>query len=221
MRKVTFSFQVIIDALPILLNGALFTLKISVISLVIAFFIGLITGLMSISNKIWLRGAAGFYVDLIRGTPLLIQIFFIYLALPMILDVKIPAETAGIIAISLNAGAYISEIFRAGIVSISKGQSEAARSLGLSGYLTLRLVILPQAIRRMIPAFVNQFIVSIKDTSLLSVIGIRELTQNGEIIISANFRFVEIWATVGLIYFIIIYILTRLSRMIERRLASK
>jgi glutamine transport system permease protein len=217
----TFSVEAIQAALPILAKGAAITLRIAVISLLIAFVIGLLTGLMSISSKKMVRFIAELYVDVIRGTPLLVQIFFVYLAIPVILDIRIPAETAGVIAVSLNAGAYISEIFRGGIISISKGQSEAARSLGLSSYLTMRLVILPQAIRRMIPAFVNQFIVSLKDTSLLSVIGIRELTQTGEIIISTNFKVFEIWTTVAVFYFIIIYILSRLSRMLERRLASK
>lgn len=215
------SLDYIVEALPILAKGAQLTLKISVISLFIAFGIGLITGLMGTASSIWVRGINTIYVDIIRGTPLLVQIFFIYFALPAFLDIRISAETAGIIAISLNAGAYISEVVRAGIISIDKGQKEAARSLGLSGYLTMRLVILPQALRRMIPAFVNQFIISIKDTSLLSVIGLRELTQSGEIIIAANFRTIEIWSTVGFLYFIIIYILSRLARMLERRMELK
>nr|WP_255570423.1 amino acid ABC transporter permease [Cohnella sp. CFH 77786] len=203
--------------MPLLWQGVLITLKIAVVSLLIAFVIGLIAGLMSTSRSRILRGAATVYVDIIRGTPLLVQIFFIYFGLPVFLDIRISAEIAGIAAVSLNAGAYIAEVFRAGIVSIDKGQVEAARSLGLSGWKTMRLVVLPQAIRRMIPAFVNQFIVSIKDTSLLSVIGIQELTQSGEIIISTNFRSFEIWGTVGIFYFVIIYLLTRLSRLIERR----
>ncbi|MFD0696509.1 amino acid ABC transporter permease [Paenibacillus sp. GCM10027628] len=217
----TSSLQVILDAIPTLAQGSLITLKIVVISLIIAFIIGLIAGLMSTSlNKI-VRGIATAYVDLIRGTPLLVQVFFIYFGLPVFLDIRISAETAGILAISLNAGAYIAEIFRAGILSISKGQTEASRSLGLNRFQTMRLVVLPQAIRRMLPAFVNQFIVSIKDTSLLSVIGIKELTQSGEIIISSNFRAFEIWGVVGIFYFIIIYALSRLSRMLERRYALK
>lgn len=216
-----FSWQVIGDALPILLQGTLITLKIVVISLIFAFIIGLISGLMSVSTNKVLRFISSVYVDLIRGTPLLVQVFFIYFGLPVFLDMRIPAETAGIIAISLNAGAYISEIFRAGIVSISKGQSEAARSLGLNKFQTMRLVILPQATRRMVPAFVNQLIVTIKDTSLLSAIGITELTQSGEIIISTNFRAFEIWGTVGVFYLIIIYILSRISRVLERRYAAR
>ncbi|MEK3786949.1 MULTISPECIES: amino acid ABC transporter permease [Paenibacillus] len=216
-----FSWQVIGDALPILLQGTLITLKIVVISLIFAFIIGLISGLMSVSTNKVLRFISSVYVDLIRGTPLLVQVFFIYFGLPVFLDMRIPAETAGIIAISLNAGAYISEIFRAGIVSISKGQSEAARSLGLNKFQTMRLVILPQATRRMVPAFVNQLIVTIKDTSLLSAIGITELTQSGEIIISTNFRAFEIWGTVGVFYLIIIYILSRISRVLERRYVAR
>ncbi|WP_426450309.1 amino acid ABC transporter permease [Paenibacillus sp. S-38] len=215
------SWQVILDAVPVLLEGTLITLKLVTISLAIAFVIGLISGLMSTSSNKLLRMPALFYVDLIRGTPLLVQVFFIYLGLPVFLDIRIPAEAAGIAAISLNAGAYISEIFRGGIDSIHRGQMEAARSLGMSKFLTMRLVILPQAIRRMTPAFVNQVIVSIKDTSLLSVIGIRELTQSGEIIIAENFRAFEIWGVVAIFYFIIIYALSWLARRLERRFAVK
>lgn len=203
-----------------LLQGVLITMKLAVISLSIAFVIGLIAGLMNTSNSRILRGAATFYVDIIRGTPLLVQIFFIYLGLPLFLDIRISAEIGGIAALSLNAGAYIAEVVRGGINSIDKGQVEASRSLGLSRFMTMRLVVLPQALRRMIPAFVNQFIISLKDTSLLSVIGIRELTQNGEIIISSNFRAFEIWGIVGVLYFVLIYIITRLFRLLERRLSS-
>lgn len=215
------SLQVIIDALPLLLEGTVVTLKLVVISLIIAMVIGLISGLMSTSLNRLLRMVATLYVDIIRGTPLLVQVYFIYFGLPVFLDMRIPAMTAGIIAISLNAGAYISEIFRAGINSISNGQHEAARSLGLTRFQTMRLVVLPQATRRMIPTFVNQFIITIKDTSLLSAIGIAELTQSGEIIISSNFRAFEIWGVVGIFYLIIIVLLSRASRFIERRYAIR
>lgn len=128
------------------------------------------------------------------------------------------AFTAGIIAISINAGAYLVEIFRAGINSIDKGQMEAGRTLGFSYGETMRIIILPQAVRRMIPAFVNQFIVSIKDTSLLSVIGIAELTMSGQSIYAMNFRAFEILGMVGILYFVLIYALTLFSRWLERRL---
>ncbi|KAA8784013.1 amino acid ABC transporter permease [Paenibacillus amylolyticus] len=215
------SWQVILDALPLLLEGTVVTLKIVVISLIFAMVIGLVSGLMSTSLNRLLRLVASLYVDIIRGTPLLVQVYFIYFGLPVFLDMRIPAMTAGIIAVSLNAGAYISEIFRAGIESIGKGQHEAARSLGLSRFKTMWLVILPQATRRMIPTFVNQSIITIKDTSLLSAIGIAELTQTGEIIISSNFRAFEIWGVVGIFYLIIIVLLSRASRFIERRYAIR
>ncbi|BAH46776.1 MULTISPECIES: amino acid ABC transporter permease [Brevibacillus] len=214
------SWDVIVDALPVLAQGSVVTLKITVISLFFALLIGLLFGLMSTSRSKLLRGIATAYVDFLRGTPLLVQIFFIYFGLPPVLDIKIPETTAGILALSLNAGAYLAEIFRGGILSIDKGQMEAARSLGLSHGKAMRLVILPQAVRRMIPAFVNQFIVTLKDTSLLTVIGIRELMNSGEIIISSNFRSFEIWAVVAVFYFLMIYILSLLSRSLERRFAK-
>ncbi|MFA4133777.1 MULTISPECIES: amino acid ABC transporter permease [unclassified Brevibacillus] len=214
------SWDVIADALPVLAQGSVVTLKITVISLFFALLIGLLFGLMSTSRSKLLRGIATAYVDFLRGTPLLVQIFFIYFGLPPVLDIKIPETTAGILALSLNAGAYLAEIFRGGILSIDKGQMEAARSLGLSHGKAMRLVILPQAVRRMIPAFVNQFIVTLKDTSLLTVIGIRELMNSGEIIISSNFRSFEIWAVVAVFYFLMIYILSLVSRSLERRFAK-
>ncbi|ASJ56453.1 MULTISPECIES: amino acid ABC transporter permease [Brevibacillus] len=214
------SWDVIVDALPVLAQGSVVTLKITIISLFFALLIGLLFGLMSTSRSKILRGIATAYVDFLRGTPLLVQIFFIYFGLPPVLDIKIPETTAGILALSLNAGAYLAEIFRGGILSIDKGQMEAARSLGLTHGKAMRLVILPQAVRRMIPAFVNQFIVTLKDTSLLTVIGIRELMNSGEIIISSNFRSFEIWAVVAVFYFLMIYILSLLSRSLERRFAK-
>jgi len=209
-----------VDAVPVLFQGTIVTLKITVISLIIALVIGLFIGLMSISRNKLLHGIGVFYVDFIRGTPLLVQIMIIYFGIPSLLGIKMDEMVAGIAAISLNAGAYMAEIFRAGILSVDRGQMEAARSLGLTHTQAMRLVILPQAVRRMIPAFVNQAIVSLKDTSLLTIIGIRELTNSGEIIISANYRFFEIWAVVAVFYFIMIHALTLYSRHLERRLAT-
>ncbi|GIM46396.1 hypothetical protein DNHGIG_19450 [Collibacillus ludicampi] len=214
------TWGIIKDALPYLLDGAILTLQITVISLLIALLIGLFFGMLRISNNRILRFIAAVYVNLIRGTPLLIQILFIYIGLPAALDFKLPPFAAGVIAISINAGAYLVEIFRAGIESIDKGQMEAGRSLGFTYGQTMRLIILPQAVRRMIPAFVNQFIISLKDTSLLSVIGLAELTMQGQSIYSVNFRAFQILSAVGLIYFIIIYALTLVSHWLERRLST-
>lgn len=212
------NIQLIKESLPSLLSGLAVTLKVACISLIIATILGLFIGLMSISTSRLLKIISTIYVDIIRGTPLIVQAFFIYFGLPSALNFKMTAMTAGIITISANAGAYMVEIFRAGILSIDKGQMEAAQSLGLSYGKAMQKVILPQAVRRMIPAFINQFIISLKDTSLLSVIGIKELTQSGEIIIASNFKAFQIWSVVGIFYFIIITIFSYASRYIERRL---
>lgn len=213
-------WDVIVAALPALVQGALVTLEIAVISLPIAFLVGLLIALMSTSKLGFMRGISLSYVDFIRGTPLLVQIMIIYFGIPGALDFKVNPMVAAVVAISVNASAYMAEIFRAGIQSIDKGQMEAARSLGLTKWQSMRLVILPQAIRRMIPAFVNQLIVSIKDTSLLTVIGIRELMNSGEIIISTNYRVFEIWLLVAIFYFIMIQPLNLYSRKLERRMAK-
>lgn len=206
------------ESLPSLLSGLVVTLKVAFISLCIAMIIGLVFGLLAISTSKILKAIATIYVDIIRGTPLIVQAFFIYFGVPSALDIKMQAITAGIVTISVNAGAYLVEIFRAGIMSIDKGQMEAARSLGLSYRQAMQKVILPQAVRRMIPAFINQFIISLKDTSLLSVIGIRELTQSGEIIIASTYKAFETWTMIGLFYFVLITLFSYLSRYLERRL---
>lgn len=213
------TWEIIRDSLPTLLQGLMVTLQLTSISLVLATCIGLIMGLFRISQNKLLSLLAVGYVYLIRGTPLLVQILFIYYGIPKVFDIRLAAFTAGVIAVSLNAGAYLVEIFRAGIESIERGQMEAGRSLGFTYGQTMRLIILPQAVRRMIPAFVNQFIISLKDTSLLSVIGIAELTMQGQSIYAMNFRAFEILTAVGAIYLIVISCLTLLSAWLERRLS--
>lgn len=206
------------DSYPSLLSGILVTLRVTFISLILASIFGLTFGLMAIGTSKVLKAISSIYVDIIRGTPLIVQAFFIYFGLPSAFNFKMQAITAGIITITINAGAYLVEIFRAGILAVDIGQLEAARSLGLSYGQAMIKVILPQAISKMIPAIINQFIISLKDTSLLSVIGIRELTQSGEIIIASNYKAFEIWAFVGILYLILITILSYISRYIEMRL---
>lgn len=213
------TWKIIEQALPVLAMGLIETIRIATLALIVAMFIGLFVGLFRISRNKILNFIASFYVYLIRGTPLLVQILFIYFGLPTALGIKLSPFSAGVIAISINAGAYLVEIFRAGIEAIDKGQMEAGRSLGFNYSQTMRLIILPQAIKVMIPAFMNQFIVSIKDTSLLSVIGIAELTMQGQSIYASNFRAFEILSVVAIFYLILISILTVLSTYLERRQA--
>lgn len=211
--------QLFKESFPSLIIGLGVTIEITLIALVIALFLGLTFGMMAISNNVVLNTVSRIYVDIIRGTPLIVQAFFIYFGLPNVLDnFKIDAFAAGVIAISVNAGAYMVEIFRGGILAVDKGQMEAARSLGLSYGKAMLKIVLPQAVRKMVPAFINQFIISLKDTSILTVIGIRELTQSGEIIIANNYKAFETWAMVGIMYFVIITILSYAARGLERRL---
>jgi polar amino acid transport system permease protein/polar amino acid transport system substrate-binding protein len=211
--------QLFKDSFPSLISGLGVTIEITLIALIIALFLGLAFGLMAISNNVILKTVSRIYVDIIRGTPLIVQAFFIYFGLPNVVDnFKIDAFAAGIVAISVNAGAYMVEIFRGGILAVDKGQMEAARSLGLSYGKAMLKIVLPQAVRKMVPAFINQFIISLKDTSILTVIGIRELTQSGEIIIANNYKAFETWAMVGIMYFVIITVLSYAARGLERRL---
>lgn len=205
---------------PVLLEGLLMTLKLTLISLVFASIIGIIFGLMSVSKLKVLKIISTFYVDIIRGTPLLVQVFFVYFGLPAAFDnFRMDAFYAAVITLSLNAGAYMAEIVRGGIQSVDSGQMEAARSLGLNYRISMQKVILPQAIRTMTPSIINQFIITLKDTSIISVIGIRELTQNGKIIIANNMEALRMWAIVAVIYLIVITILSRISKYIERRIS--
>ncbi len=204
--------------MPMLLEGLKVTLYIFVIAIILGFLIGLIVALLRLAPIKVLNWIAKAYVDAIRGTPFIVQLFFIYFGVNSLNFISLNSTTAGIITVAINAGAYFAEIIRAGIQSIDKGQTEAARSIGFTASQTMRYVILPQAFRRMLPTITNQSIISLKDTSLLSVIGIADLTQQGQIQASATFEAFKIWLVVGVIYFIVIYLLTVLANFVERRI---
>lgn len=205
------------DFFPVLLKGLGVTLELTAAGLVIASLIGILCGLINVSKKKLPRFIANTYINIIRGTPFLVQAYIIYFGIPIALNLRMGEMTAGILALSLNAGAYMAEIVRAGIESVDRGQMEAARSLGLPYMKAMRKVVLPQALRTMMPSIINQFIITLKDTSILSVMGIRELTLNGKIIIGNNMESMRIWFLVALFYFIVIMALTRISKYMERR----
>lgn len=207
----------IMTALPYLMKGLQVTLYIFVIAIILGFLIGLLSALLRLAPIKFLNWISRVFVDAIRGTPFLVQLFFIYFGLNSLPGISFNSTTAGIITVAINAGAYFSEIIRAGIQSIDKGQTEAARSIGLSASQAMRFIVLPQAFRRMLPTITNQSIISLKDTSLLSIIGIADLTQQGEIQASATFEAFKIWLIVGVIYFIVIYLLSLLGNFLERR----
>ena len=213
----SFNLQLIWDSLPLLLAGALVTIEITALAVGIGFFIGLCVGIARLSNIKPLKYLAIIYADTIRGTPLLVQIFLIYFALPLLIHRQINPFAAAVIACSINSGAYVSEIFRAGIQGIDAGQMEAARSLGLTWWQSMRLIILPQAFSKILPPLGNEFISMLKDTSLVSVIGFEELTRRGQLIIAKTYGSFEIWTTVAIIYLIMTVSITQLVAFLERR----
>ena len=164
-----------------------------------------------------LRKLATVYVDCIRGTPLLVQIFIVYFALPVVVGFRIDKFAAAVMACSINSGAYVAEICRAGIQSIDKGQMEAGRSLGLTWWETMRFIILPQAFKRIIPPLGNEFIAMLKDSSLVSVIGFEELTRKGQLIIARTYASLEIWLCVALMYLVMVLLVARGVAYLEKR----
>lgn len=210
-----FSWQAAMDSLPFLASGVPITLLISFSGIIIGFLASVIIGLMSLSRYRWIKWPAVGYIEIFRGTPILVQVLFIFYGLPQLLGNPINALAAGIIAIAVNAAAYFAEIVRGGVQSVDKGQSEAGLASGLSSTQTFLHIIWPQALRRMIPALGNQCIVSIKDTSLFSVIGVAELVHQGQIFIATTFNALEVYLMVALLYLMITLTLSLLLRWLE------
>lgn len=212
-----FSFELIANSLPLLLTGAAVTVEITALSITLGIIIGLFAGVARISSFKLVRIAAAVYVDFFRGTPLLVQIFIIYFALPVITGQRIDPFIAAIMGCGINSGAYVAEIFRAGIESIDKGQMEAGRSLGMTWLQTMGYIIVPQAFRRVIPPLGNEFIALLKDSSLVSVIGFEELTRRGQLIIARTYGALEIWISVAVIYLVMTLTISRLVAYLEKR----
>lgn len=207
-----------VQSFPRFISGLGVTLQITVISLVLAMVLGFVSCFLCISKWKALNFIGNAYIWAIRGTPILVQAFFIYFGLPQLLNAPMPAMTAGIITCTLNAGAYLSEIFRSGISAVDKGQMEAARSLGMPYANSMAKVILPQAVRVVIPSVINQCIITLKDTSILSAIGLVELTQTGSNIVARNMESFKTWTIVALFYLVIISILAAIGKRLERSL---
>ena len=213
----------LINNLPTFMQALLLTLELAAVSILLATVLGVIFGLFTVSNFRPLQALSVIYIDMIRGTPLLVQTFIIYYGLAQTLrpigfswaEIGGPF-TAGCVALSLNAGAYMAEIIRGGIEAVDRGQMEAARSLGLSYATTMRKVVLPQAFTMMLPSMINQFIITLKDTSILSTIGFPELTNVGKTIAGNTFKVLESWAIVAVMYLIVITLLSKVAKRIER-----
>ena len=212
-----FDMNLVVNSFPLLLIGAGVTIQITVLSTAIGFVIGLVVGVARISHLRPLRLLAEVYVEFFRGTPLLVQIFLFYFALPVITGQRIDPFIAAISACGINSGAYVAEIFRAGIQSVDEGQMEAGRSLGMTWLQTMRYIIVPQACKRVIPPLGNEFIAMLKDSSLVSVIGFEELTRRGQLIIAKTYGSFEIWMSIAVIYLVMTLTISRFVAYLERR----
>ena len=213
--------DLMINSLPLLIAGAGITIQITAISVGLGLIIGMFVGIARISNVKLLRWLAAIYIDFLRGTPLLVQIFLIYFALPVLLGQRVDPFIAAITACGINSGAYIAEIFRAGIQAIDEGQMEAGRSLGMTWVQTMCYIIVPQAFKNIVPPLGNEFIALLKDSSLVSVIGFEELTRRGQLIIARTYGSLEIWISVAIIYLVMTLTISRLVAYLEKRLDTK
>ncbi|HEY6432326.1 MAG TPA: amino acid ABC transporter permease [Acetobacteraceae bacterium] len=208
----------VVQWLPFLLGGALRTLEVVVMALVLGIVCGLAGGLGRLAHNRAVRAAAGAYVSVIRGTPFVVQLFFIYYGIPQ-LGIPVPAMLAAVGTLGIYSGAYQTEIVRGAIQSIDQGQSEAARALGLSRYQTMRLIVLPQALLRMLPPLGNEFVSLTKNSALVSLVTVRELFLSAQMVISTTFQNFAVFLTIGVIYYAMTSVVGGATRMMERRLS--
>lgn len=210
-------FDLVAKSLPALMTGLGNTLLVTAISFAVAMMLGLAFGFMKISGNIVVRGISTSFVNIFRGTPLLLWAFMFYFGLPQLTGWDVSIWVAGVLTLSLNSAAYIAEIVRGGIQSVDPGQLEASRSLGLGYGKSMQKVVVPQAFKMMTPSLINQLIIMLKDSSLLLAIGFGELLYQGQQIYAANFRVTETLVIVGFIYFVAIMALTKLANFADRR----
>ena len=214
-----FDWNLVGNAVPLLATGLWTTVKICSLAMVLGVVLGGVLGLTSLSRIAPARWAVRAYVDFIRGTPLLIQIFLVYFALPVV-GINLPEFWAGVIALGLNAAGFIAEIVRGGVGAVEKGQAEAARSIGMRHHQILWHVLLPQSLRTVVPPATNELITLVKGSALLSVISVYELTRAGQAIIAVHFAPFEIFLMIALYYYATISVLAWFSRWLERRLPT-
>ncbi|MDS1030577.1 amino acid ABC transporter permease [Bacillota bacterium LX-D] len=212
---------------PSLLQGAVVTIEVTALSVLIGAVIGLFVGMGRLARNKLIKSIAAAYVDIIRGTPLMVQVFIIYFGLPNLLlqitGSRVPMDpfVSSVWACSINSGAYVAEIFRAGIQSIERGQMEAARSLGMTHVQAMRYIILPQAFRRVIPPLGNEFIALMKDTSILSVIGVEELMRQGQLYNATTYASFPTFTGIALVYLVMTMTVSRWVAYMERKLSAE
>ena len=205
------------ENLPRLVGGAVLSLKLMLIAAIASFVIGLFAGQMRMAKNPLLRFLAAAYIDFFRTTPLLVQIVFFFFLLPILFGVRTDAFTAGCIALSLNYGAFFAEIFRAGVGSLGRGQTEASHAMGMTSWQALHRVIYPQAIRRMLPPIGSMFVSLLKDTSLVAILGVPELMNTAQNVGALTFRNLEVLLVVAIMYFVMTYPLAMLASWLHKR----
>jgi ectoine/hydroxyectoine ABC transporter permease protein EhuC len=215
----SFRFNVVTDNLGFLLAGVQATVLVTIAALLIGMIIGLVIGLTRLSKRRYVSGPATAYIEVFRNTPALVQLIWIYYCLPILTGLNMNALVSCTLALAVNGSAYLAEIFRGGIQSIDRGQVEAARTLGMSHLQTMRKVVLPQAFRRMIPPFVNESVALLKFSSLVSVLGVADLTYQAQVLSTITFRPIEIFTFIAIVYFGLCTLLSYSARRLERRLA--
>lgn len=218
MNKVELDFSIIFKYIPMLLDGVKVTIMLTLLAVGIGVLLGLVTALMKMSKNKILQFIATAYIEIIRGTPLMVQLFLIFYGLPQLTNHIIPDLVAAVVALGINSGAYVSEIIRAGIQAVERGQTEAAYSLGMDSKMTMQYIIIPQAVKNILPALVNEFITLIKESSVVSVIGLSDLTRRSSMISSVTFRPFEPLIVVAVMYFIMTFSLSKFMSRIEGRL---
>lgn len=204
-----------------LLSGIAVTIEFTVAVIVLGIVLGVLMSFMKLSRFSALRAVAAAYIEILRCTPLLVQLIWIYYALPLLSGIELSGISAGVIALSLYGSAFYAEIIRGGIVSIDSGQPEAGMALGMTPFQVMRRIVLPQAMKRMIPPMMNQSITQFKNTSLVSVIAVPELLYQGQVIAHDTYRPLEVYTSIAVAYFILLFPLTLLVRFGETRLAAK
>jgi polar amino acid transport system permease protein len=212
------SFSKLWPSLYFISQGILVTLKYSIISVIFGLILGTLLALCKISSNNIVRQLANFYTSVFRGTPLLIQISIIYFGLPSLLGVKISIFIGGVIAFSLNSGAYVSEIIRAGILSIDQGQFEASKALSISRYYMYKDIILPQALRNILPSLVNELIDLLKESSLISILGEMDLMHRAQLVAAQTYQYFTPMCIAGMYYYFLIMFLNYLAKILERKL---
>jgi polar amino acid transport system permease protein len=215
----SFRFDVVWSNWAFLLSGIQATLLVTAAALVVGLAVGLMVALGRMSRRRWLSGPATAYIEVFRNTPALVQLIWVYYCLPILTGINMSAAASCTIALAVNGAAYIAEIIRGGIQSVDRGQVEAARTLGMSYGQTMRKVVLPQAFRRMIPPFVNEAVSLLKFSSLVSVLGVADLTYQAQVLSTTTFRPIEIFTVIAGVYFALCTAMSYFARRLEIRLA--